>query len=150
LKWRFNYAYEPLLDLTLACTTFAALDPGDPRHFARPHLKISVGAHNWTYSELRSLGNPGSYQTVVVTASDVAVPGRVGNYSAVQAEIGANEWPDPAQAEPQLPPWDGLLAAQQFRRDTVITTYTVIGMDLWAENYPSTFGPHVNVVRTLP
>ncbi len=41
-------------------------------------------------------------------------------------------------------------AAQQFRRETVITTYTVIGLDLWDVNYPSTFGPRLDLVRTLP
>ena len=27
---------------------------------------------------------------------------------------------------------------------------TVIGIDLWDVNYPSTFGPHLNLVRGLP
>jgi hypothetical protein len=71
----------------------------------------------------------------------------VGNYAAVQSEIGASEWPD--ASKPSQAPWAKLLATQQFRRETVITTYTVIGMDLWAENYPSTFGPYLNTVRTL-
>jgi hypothetical protein len=149
LKKRFNYTYEPLIELSLGRTRFSELDPSDPDHFAGPHLQISVGAHNWRYSEHRGLGNPGYYQTVVVTASDAAVPASVGNYASAQNEIGSSEWPNANSPELQ-PQWATLTVTQQFRRDTVITTYTAISMNLWAENYPSTFGPHINDVRMLP
>lgn len=130
-------------------TRFADLDPDDPDQLGPPHFKVSVGAHNWTYSELCYLGNPGYYLTVVLTASDVAANAAVGEVFKVQQELNGAEWPDPAKDDDE-PGWDALPMARQFRRDTIITTYTVIGIDLWEVNYPSTFGPHLNLVRTLP
>jgi hypothetical protein len=64
---------------------------------------------------------------------------------AVQDEIGGNDWPADDHR-----PWNDLMAARAFRRATVVTTYTAIGMRLWDENFPTSFAPPVSVVRTLP
>lgn len=149
LQRKRNFGWAPIIHVKLGRTRFADLDRDNPDQFAPPHFKVSVGAHNWTYSELRYLANPGYYLTVVLTASDVAAQTPVGEVFKVQQELGGAEWPDPAKAGNE-PGWEALPTAQQFRRDTVITTYTVIGIDLWDVNYPSTFGPHLNLVRTLP
>lgn len=55
--------------------------------------------------------------------------------------------PPPKDDEPE---WSDIPAAAELRRKTVVTTYTVIGPQLWEVNYPSTFGPHGDEVRTLP
>ncbi|MDQ6803880.1 MAG: hypothetical protein M3065_02680, partial [Actinomycetota bacterium] len=148
LKRRFNYTYVPSVSVALGRSTFASLDPTDPDRFAGPHYKVSVGAHNWTYSEFHPLGNPGYYQTVVLTASDVAAQAPYGNAWNVQEELGGSEWPDPTRSEDQ-PRWGDLSAAHQFRQETVITTYTVV-RDLSLEDYPASFGPQLHIVRTLP
>jgi len=98
LERKCSYRWVPIIGVELGRTQFADLDPDDPDQFAPPHFKISVGAHNWTYSELRYLGNPGYYLTVVLTASDVAVQTAVGEAFKVQQELGGTEWPDPAKA----------------------------------------------------
>ena len=38
----------------------------------------------------------------------------------------------------------------QFRRETAITTYTVVAQTLWVENFPTSFGVFADAVRTLP
>jgi hypothetical protein len=151
-RWRRRWGepYRPLLHLKLGRTTFADLDPDDPDQFAGPHLLISMGAHNHAYSEMTYMGNPGSYQSFVWTASDAARHGRFGNGSSVRQEIHADEWPNPNSNE-ITPTWDDMVETQQFRRETVITTYTVIHPSLSLLNYPlSRFGPHENDVRLLP
>jgi len=151
LKREFGYRYVPLLRVTLGRSRFADGDSKDPDRFAGPHLRLQLGAHNWTYSEYRSFGNPGYYQTFVLTASDVAARLAVGQFHDVQREIGGNEWPDPDPTKyAGQPTWEEMPATQEFRRSTVITTYTVIGMQMWEQNYPATFGPQLSVVRTLP
>jgi hypothetical protein len=151
-RWRrrFGEPYKPLVRLKLGRTTFADLDPRDPEQFAGPHLLISVGAHNHAYSELTYKGNPGNYQSFVWTASDAARQGRFGNGSAVMQEIHGDEWPDPKMEEIE-PNWDDMAETQRFRRETVITTYTVIHPSLPLVNYPlKRFGAHENDVRLLP
>jgi hypothetical protein len=105
-----------------------------------------MGAHNYAYSEFQPGGNPTAYQSFVFTASDIA-PGPFGDGIAVQEEVGGNEWP---QDDRHNRDWNDMSASRAFRRDTVVTTYTVIGMDLWDENFPTTFAPWDTIVRTLP
>ncbi|MDQ6731183.1 MAG: hypothetical protein M3022_13025 [Actinomycetota bacterium] len=149
MQHKFKLRWAPIFHLELGRTRFADLDSNDPDQFAPPHFKVSVGAHNRTYSELRYLANPGYYLTVVLTASDVAAQTAVGEVFKVQQELDGAEWPDSAKAGNE-PAWNAPPTAQQVRRETVITTYTVIGIDLWDVNYLATFGPHLNLVRTLP
>jgi hypothetical protein len=151
-QWRRKHGrpYRAPVDVRLGRTTFADLDSPDPDTFSPPHFRISMGAHNHAYSEMTYKGNPGYYQTFVWTASDAARQGRFGRGMAVAEEIGGSEWPDP-ESDSVKPQWSSLVETQRFRRETVITTYTVIGASLWIKNYPlDRFGPHENVVRTLP
>lgn len=152
LKWRRLYRepYRPLVNLKLGQTRFTDLDPSDPDQFAGPHFIVLMGAHNHAYSETRYMGNPGGYQAFVWTASDAARHGRFGEGMAVSNEIGGNEWPDPNK--PGIEPvWDQMVETQRFRRETVITTYTVVHPRLALQNYPlERFGPHENEVRLLP
>lgn len=152
LRWRRESGekYEPLLRVQLRRTRFADLDATDPDHYAPPHFKVVAGARPFWYSEFHSFGNPGDYQTYVVTASYAAGRAPVGQAWSVQEEIGERrEWPDPNEDEIE-PDWEDMPVTQRFRRESVITTYTVIGPRLWEVNYPSTFGPHGDEVRTLP
>ncbi len=151
-RWRRRWRapYRPLLTLRLGVTTFADLDPADPDELAGPHLRISMGVHNHAYSEITYKGNPGSYQWFVWTASDAARHGRFGEGMAVRNEIGGDEWPDPSREGAELQ-WSDMPETERFRRETVITTYTVIHPSLWIDNYPlERFGPHENEVRLLP
>jgi len=152
-RWRrrFGSRYRPLVDITLGKTRFADLDSPDPANFAPPHFIVSMGAHNHAYSEFRYFGNPANYQTYIWTASDAARQGRFGNGMAVWKEIGGDEWPDPSIDPGRQPEWSSMPDTQRFRRETVITTYTVVSGSLWIENYPlARFGPHENEVRTRP
>lgn len=111
-----------------------------------------MGAHNHAYSEIKYGANPGGYQSFVWTASDAARQGRFGRGMDVVNEVGGNEWPDPARPPgPIEPDWDHMPDTQRFRRETEITTYTVMHPRLGPENYPlDRFGPHENDVRLLP
>jgi hypothetical protein len=153
LRWRraTGNRYRPLVDIRLGRTTFADLDSADPDTFAPPHFKVAVGAHNHFYSEFAYFGNPGHYQSFAWTASDAARQGRHGDLMKMRQEIDGEEWPDPDATPGEEPEWDDMKAAQRFRQETVITTYTVIAGSLWLRNYPlSRFGPNENYVRTLP
>jgi len=125
--------------------TIQRLGDRESYNFAGPRLRISNGAHNYAYSEFLSFGNPGGYQSFVLTASDVA-PGVWGNGMAAAEELGDSDWPN----EHDRRAWDSLPIMQEFRRTTVVTTYTAISMDLWVDNFPTSFAPPISVVRTLP
>jgi hypothetical protein len=149
IRRRIGQNPTPLFRVRLGHTRFADRDPTDPDEFAGPHLLVSVGVRTFRYSELAYFGNPGHYQTYVFTASDPAGEAPVGQVAGVQEEINANEWPHPERADTE-PGWDSLLVTQSFRRETAITTITVTASELWEKNFPSTYGPHGNEVRTLP
>jgi hypothetical protein len=151
-RWRRQWGdpYRPLVNIKLGRTTFADLDPHDPDQFSGPHFRISIGAHNHAYSEMTYLGNPGGYQSFAWTASDAARQGRFAFGIPVAQEAGGDEWPDPS-SEAIQPEWHEMMQTQRFRRETVITTYTVIHSQLGLQNYPlERFGPHEHDVRLLP
>jgi hypothetical protein len=153
-RWRWRRAhgqpYHAPVYVKLGRTSFADLDSPDPESFSPPHFRIMMGAHNHAYSEMVYKGNPGYYQTFVWTASDAARQGRFGKGMAVVQEIKGDEWPMP-EGDGAEPDWSNMPETQRFRHETVITTYTVIGVSLGLENYPiDRFGPHENIVRTVP
>jgi hypothetical protein len=151
LRWWRTYGrpHRAPAYVKLGRTTFADLDSLEPDSFSSPHFRIMMGAHNHAYSEIVYKGNPGYYQTFVWTASDAARQGRFGSGMAVVQEIEGDEWPNPKKVTE--PEWSSMFETQRFRRETVITTYTVIGVSLGPENYPiDRFGPHENLVRTIP
>lgn len=145
----------------LGRTRFADADSDDPEHWAPPHFRAEMGARWGSYAEYRSFGNPGHYETFVVSAGTNA-PGsnKFDELMAIGEQAGFIEWPYPLRWDPddyiQPPPadeepsWDEIPAADRLRRHTAITTYTVMHPDLWEVNYPSTFGPHGDEVRTVP
>ena len=156
-----RYWPRPLATVRLGRTTFADLDSDDPDHWAPPHFRAGMGARWMSYSEFHSFGNPGHYQTYVLSAGSNA-PGR-GEWhllGAVLEQAGFEEWPYPLRWDPEAlgqppdereePEWEEIPAAATLRRRTVITAYTVIGPGLWEVNFPSQFGPHGDEVRTLP
>ena len=148
-RWRWQRRtgerYKPLVDIKLGRTTFVHLDSKDPEHFAPPHFRIAVGAHNHFYSEFAHFGNPGHYQWFVWSSTDVARQGRLGPIYAASQEIDGEEWPNPNKDPAEEPEWSQMPEMQRFRRETVITTYTVVSGALWEENYPlPRFGPHEN------
>jgi hypothetical protein len=154
VRWRWRRIHgRPYLApvyVRLGHTSFADLDSPDRESFSPPHFRIMMGAHNHAYSEIVYKGNPGYYQTFVWTASDAARQGRFGKGMLVAQEIEGDEWPKPDGGGDE-PEWSDMRETQRFRRETVITTYTVIGVSLGLENYPiDRFGPHENLVRTLP
>lgn len=151
IRRRLGGVWTPLFCVRLGRTRFSDQDPTDANDFAGPHLRVSVGARTFAYSEFAYYGNPGHYQTYVFTSSSAAGEASVGDVSGVQQEIDANEWPDPESTAAD-PSWQQLLTTQRFRRDTAITTITtitVMAMELSTENYPTSYGPHGDEVRTL-
>jgi hypothetical protein len=142
-KKRVGQPYRPFFDIKLGKSRFADL-PNEPQ---RPRIGIEHGARTYSYTELFGYGNPSHYQSFGFTASS-AVAGAIGPLVKVSMKIGrgwGHTYPD-----------DDLDAETtdlmtKVRRETVITTFTVLGPSIHGpENYPSTFGPHGDEVRTLP
>ncbi len=152
-RWRHKRSwgtrYRPLVKVTLGKTTFADLDPDDPDAFAGPRLRLKLGAHNFAYSEITYMGNPGFYQSFAWTSSDASEhAAKWGDTVGLYDEIGTghDEWPYAGG-----PDWADMPRMQRFRRETAITTFTVIGTGLSVENYPlNRFGPWSEEVRTVP
>ena len=138
--------YRPLFHVRLGRTRFSDFGDEERDDFAGPRSRVAIGAHNYAYSEFQAPGNPGGYQTFVFTASDVA-PGPFGDGVSVQDELGGNDWP---ADDEERRSWNDMKATRAFRRATVVTTYTAIGMNLWEENFPTSFAPADAIVRTLP
>lgn len=143
--------YESLVRVTLGKTRFSEFGDDVADDFAGPHLSILVGARTYTYSEFQSFGNPGHYQNYVFTASVVVWQAPVGELVATQEEVlgdqfDESEWPRDTDNRD----WADLKVTREFRRETVVTTYTVVSSELSLAGYPSTYGPHGDEVRTLP
>ena len=141
--------FKPLFKLRLGRTRFADLDRGDTDEFQGHHFKAAIGAHSFFYSEDHYYGRPGNYQTFVFTVSDAAgAPLGISDLAAGIKQVGGEEWPD--QSRSDWPDWAQLTGIQSFRRQSPVTTFTVIRVDLRLENFPSGFGPRHDEVRTLP
>jgi hypothetical protein len=146
---RTGEKFRPLFRVRLGRTRFSELDREDPDKQTGHHFEASIGARSFRYSEDHYYGNPGYYQTYIFTASSVSgVPDGIANLSGAIQEAGGEEWPDPGRSD--QPDWDQMPKAQLFRRQAAVTTFTVLSLGLSVENYPATFGPHGDEVRTLP
>lgn len=151
LRRQFGYRYKPLVELRLGKTTFADLDPKDREEFNGPKVRCVLGAHNHHYSEITSFGNPGYYQWFAFSATDAARQGRLGDIAAASRDLENKRWPDPDRDADDEREWAKMKALRRFRRESAITTYTVVSGALWETNYPlQRFGPNENDVRTLP
>lgn len=125
-------------------------------------MKTGTGARSWRYSEAHYLGNPGYYQTFVFTASSATPTGRFSNpdlqrmQEALAKARGWEAYPD-AWAPDSEGPSDSPMrpavdALRRLRRNSVITTITVIGGkaghdDAWM---PTDFVPLEDHLRTIP
>jgi hypothetical protein len=149
MRVRSRARYEPLFKVKLGKTHFAEIQAWGPPKKVSSWLAARIA----TYSEIRYFGNPGYYQTYVFTAS-TAGAGRIGSLGTVAADpelgIGGNlTWPDP-DVEADEQDFEAIPGLAAFRRETVVTTYTVIGPYISEDDYPSSFGPHGDEVRAIP
>lgn len=146
-RWReiTGRRFKPAFRVTLGRTRFdeVMLD----RTWSRPARRMTRGARVFAYTEVYYLGNPGYYQHYGFTASS-AVQAQVGPVGKVADEVGY-EWHDQLGSEESVS-GEYSEALRRFRRETVVTTYTVLGPHLSPENYPTQFGPHGDEVRVLP
>jgi hypothetical protein len=133
-KKKSGQAFEHYFKVKLGHTRFADLPSG-----SSPKRKAESGARTYSYTEAYWYGNPGNYQHYCFTASSATYQARVGPIGDVVEEIG-RDWIGGPGEEPSEP--DPQSALYRFRRETPITTYTVIGPGLNPETYPAGFGPH--------
>jgi hypothetical protein len=104
----------------------------------------------YSYSEVHYFGNPGYYQHFVFTASVAAHQGPIGPIYEL-AEMYPEGRLMGGLSDPDYEfPEEAKAVLGRIRRETVVTTYTVIGGFLMPENFPAGFGPHGDEVRTLP
>jgi hypothetical protein len=146
---RTGEEFKPLFRVRLGRTRFSELDRSDPDDQTGHHFKAAIGARSFWYSEDHYYGNPGYYQTYVFTANSVS--GRsngIEDLSGAIQEADGEEWPDPNRDD--QPDWKQMPRAQSFRRQAAVTTLTVLSLGMSVENYPATYGPHGDEVRTLP
>lgn len=143
--------WEPLFHAQLGRTRFSDLELGD---WGVPEVRAVCGARTYSYSEAYYFGNPGHYQHFVFTASSAAHHGSIGPIWELGLKASENGWLDGFGMSAIV---DGSALGselgglvQAVRRDTVITTYSVVGPHLGLKNLPTNFGPHGDEVRTLP
>jgi hypothetical protein len=152
-RWRTERRWgregRKVLKVRLLSTRFADLDSPDPRRFNGVKFEAYTGARSYSYSEFHYMGAMGVYQDFILTASSATpVAGRYKDLAAALGEVGADHWPD--QDRPDDPEWEDLPLLQKFRRETRITGFTVVSVRLLLANYPTTYGPHGEGIRTLP
>jgi len=145
--WRrliFRPRHEGLFRVRLGRTRFGEFDhPEFIRHW--------VGARVAAYSEGHWWGNAGLYQYYVFTASPVGFPLPSGRLLEVAESLGHRDYPYADYPDPSKSPLlDDTSWLAEFRNDSAITTYTVIGRYLSPDHFPQTsYGPHIDDVRTL-
>lgn len=137
---------KPLFRVTLGQTPFSELTGWGP-----PQRVISwVGARAGAYSEEYYFGNPGYYQTYVFTASSAGfgAMARLDQLEPIDQTTWQFRWPYPSEPTGG-PAFEALPGIAAIRRETVVTTYTVIGSGLFPDDYPSSYGPHGDEIRTI-
>lgn len=147
---RFHYWPKPLLKIKLNRTRFAQADPpqGDdttPDDLATVGIYAWMGARSWGYSEQHYFGNPGHYQTFVLSANSNVPFDSADTDSLHEIASGLHGGFDDGTASTTG-------AARRFRKRSVVTTYSVLSHQLDAHVYARHlfFGPHGDEVRTLP
>lgn len=128
-------------DLRLAKTHFSALEQPE-------RIDAYMGAHTFGYSERHYYGNPEGYQHFVCTVNDAGVQA----WDATQVLFDSDgpwdiTWGTDWENDPAFEEFERVIA---FRKAATINTFTVIGPDLDADDYPVTYGPHEHHVRTIP
>ncbi len=148
---RFKFQIRDLtfghLSARLGSSRFAGLEC----QWATQGRSLRIGAHNREYAEAYYCGNPGNYQTFVVSNNDAA-PGEFGypierkGHGWVQGGILQFDEPPPAGN----PGWDEAASyATRFRAGTTINTLTVLGPSQLGSLLAEPRGPDVNQVRVL-
>jgi hypothetical protein len=142
--------WSDFFHLRLGRTRF--VDLGIDREWS-PSYQVIVGARWAAYSEAYYFGNPGYYQTFVFSAGGAAYHSPVGPLGELSEAVGTAEWfggllDEDAPRSPHAPDFEQIL--ERVRRESVVTTYTVVGPHIQLSDYPATFGPHGDEVRTLP
>jgi hypothetical protein len=148
---RFRERYRPLFSVRLGKTRLSAVEDQATKIWAY------LGNHNWSYSEAHYYGNPGYYQTFVLTSSNGGVnpptamdklfPEGFGSYS------GELHWGFETD-DPKLN-FHGAFAdingIEEFRRRSAVNTYSVIGTGFRFEDFArlTTFGPHPQTLRMV-
>lgn len=130
---------QPLLRVKLLKTRFAEFD--------RPRaVYANLGLRRFNYAEAHWYGNPGAYQHFVLAWNDSGA---------------SSGWPDPSlifgegigvfrsgawAAETHHLSADEVL---KFRRQSSFNTYAVVGPRFHIEDFPVSFGPDLDEVRTI-
>ena len=142
-KRETGQVFRPFYRVRLGRTRFSDLTARQPR------VRAEVGARTFSYTELYYFGNPGYYQHFGFTASSAAYFAKIGPIREVVEAIG-RDWTGGVADERGQERLHNLGLLNRFRRETRVTTFTVIGPHLQPEDHPVTFGPHGDDVRTLP
>lgn len=121
--------FRPYFKLRLGRARFSDLDTSQ----WQPQRKAELGARTYSYTELFYFGNPGYYQHFGFTASVAAMHAPVGRVGDVVKLLG-RDWVGGIGEEnasaadvPEI---------RQFRRETAITTFTVLGPHFPARGLP--------------
>lgn len=142
---------RPLLKVQLNKTRFAGApqlassSDDDDETYVRVYAWM--GARAYAYAEAHDFGNPGHYQTFVLSTTSCS-PAEHLDSEALSHVAGLMGYDD-ARFD------DGSASASElgrrFRQRSVITTYTVLD-EMALPNYAKhfSFGPHGDEVRTLP
>ncbi len=89
------------------------------------------------------------YQDFVWSTSEAAHQGPLGGVGQARSELPEDGWSQIGTSD-EWPEWSELPELRRFRRETAITTFTVIGFGLSLENYPlPRFGVGEHEVWTL-
>ncbi len=130
-----------LFRIKLGRTTFSDIEE-EPR-FVRAWVTPRTAA----YSEAHGGGTPTLHQTFVLTTSTAAGVAPSGPLLDVADGIGHGDWAAGGDSTPAE--FKDIPSIDEFRREAVITTYTVslIPPDMWPD---TGFGPHGDEVRALP
>jgi hypothetical protein len=143
---------EPIFEIKLGKSRFTSL--GEPQKAA-----AWVGARRMSYYEAYWLGNPGHYQWYVFSINDAgAIAWDAPLIGTILGQDGPweFEWGFSGEEESN---WEKVPGWREFRRKARPSTYTIIGPTLSIDDYPprtpereypASFGPDHDHVRTLP
>jgi hypothetical protein len=141
---RRPHSFKPFFDIHLNKSRFEQLpEPG--------RVVAFLGARRAGYMEGHWFGNPGHHQWYAFAMNDAApssggAPG-VGTIFEVGRGAGEVKWGFDPVSDPTFEKVPGVAA---FRSRATINTYTVIGGWLSIDDYPTTYGPDADRVRTIP
>jgi hypothetical protein len=134
---RLSTVHGALFTVRLGQTTFGQLP--EPRSGY-----AAMGFHRYVYTEAHWFGNPGCYKYFVFSSNDAGAMSWSGLDQLFPDGIHGFRW-SPGEDVPDA----HRDALERYRAITPVNTYTVIGPRFHLEDYPISFGPELNEVRTL-